>query len=130
MTKEAKALAKIDASMSAAARSHNLDLMVSSYTEDAVLYPPNEPWVSGSAGIKGFWSALITNPNMEGGWVPTHAEVSSSGDMGYTTGEYTLAFKSADGKTSQEKGKYLEVWKKNKEGQWKLIRDMFSPNSK
>ncbi|MBI3653468.1 MAG: nuclear transport factor 2 family protein [Acidobacteria bacterium] len=54
-------------------------------------------------------------------WHPITADVSQSGDLGYTTGPYTLV----DTQTNKliEQGYYFSIWKKQRDGQWKVIVD-------
>jgi ketosteroid isomerase-like protein len=54
------------------------------------------------------------------------ADVSQSGDLGYTYGSYeSKAAKSQDAAT--EKGYYARVWKKDQAGTWKLVADIAKP---
>jgi len=54
-------------------------------------------------------------------WKPLSAEVSASGDMGFTYGIYELHVKNEISKP--QKGTYLSIWKKNPDGKWKLWLD-------
>lgn len=56
-------------------------------------------------------------------WVPMDADVSSSGDLGYTYGRYELM---AGKNGPAENGNYLRVWKKQKNGKWKVVLDVMS----
>ena len=44
----------------------------------------------------------------------------------YTSGTTEMNFKDASGKTNHDKGKYLTVWKKQADGSWKVLYDMFN----
>ena len=57
-------------------------------------------------------------------WTPKKAEVSKSADMGWTWGTYTFKAKDENGANIQRKGKYLNVWKKQIDGTWKVIADI------
>lgn len=57
-------------------------------------------------------------------WKPVAGEVSTSGDMGYTWGEYTVSTVDAEGVVQKNYGKYLNVWKKNSEGKWRVLVDI------
>ena len=57
-------------------------------------------------------------------WTPIHAEMSASGDLGYTYGNYIYTAKNKDGKLIANYGKYTSIWKKQKDGQWKVVVDM------
>ncbi len=51
-------------------------------------------------------------------WNPQHAEVSESGELGYTYGIYALRSTMGD---SIVFGSYANVWKKQSDGNWKLL---------
>ena len=57
-------------------------------------------------------------------WEPKKAEVSGSGDMGYTWGTYTVTSEDEKGLKSTSYGKYLNVWKKQNDGSWKVLIDI------
>jgi ketosteroid isomerase-like protein len=57
-------------------------------------------------------------------WTPVKAEMSASGDLGYTYGNYIYTVKNKDGKVVVNYGKYTSIWKKQKDGQWKVVVDM------
>lgn len=70
---------------------------------------------------------------MEGGggelsWYPLAADVSKSGDMGYTWGRYTFTSTTPEGETVVSHGKYMSVWKKQRDGTWKVVLDGGSGN--
>jgi ketosteroid isomerase-like protein len=52
------------------------------------------------------------------------ADISSSGDMGYTYGTYEFASSDRNGKPVVDHGKYTTIWKKQKDGSWKVVLDM------
>lgn len=51
-------------------------------------------------------------------WEPKGADISSSGDMGFTYGVYKVA--TAD---TTLQGTYLNVWRKQEDGTWKFVVD-------
>ena len=51
-------------------------------------------------------------------WKPSAAEVSSSGDLGFTYGIYFL-----DMRDTTLSGTYVSIWKKQADGKWKFILD-------
>ena len=58
-------------------------------------------------------------------WTPLFAEVSLSGDLGYSYGTYELREKTG-ARALSEKGNYARVWKKVN-GYWKLVVDVADP---
>ena len=57
-------------------------------------------------------------------WTPVKAEMAASGDLGYTYGNFVFAGKDKDGKLVKHYGKYTSIWKKQKDGHWKVVVDM------
>jgi uncharacterized protein (TIGR02246 family) len=128
MSAEAKALAKLDDDWSAAAATRDAKRVASFYAEDAIAYPPNEPVAVGRVGAEKVWAAYFADPSYNLSWKTMHAEV--AGALGYTAGTYEDSFKGPDGKKIQGKGKYLCVWKKQSDGTWKAIHDMWNTDLK
>ena len=125
---EAKALAKLDDDWSAAAATRDAKRVASFYAEDATAYPPNEPGAVGRAGAEKVWATYFADPTYKLSWKTTYAE--ATGALGYTVGTYEDSFKGPDGKTVNGTGKYLCVWKKQNDGTWKAVHDMWNTDSK
>ncbi len=125
---EAKLLAKLDDDWSKAAATRDAAKVASFYAEDACAYPPSEPLATGRAAAQKVWAAYFADPSFTISWSTTKSEV--EGNLGYTAGTYEDSFKGGDGKVVHEKGKYLCVWKKQKDGSWKAIQDMWNADAK
>jgi ketosteroid isomerase-like protein len=92
------------------------------YIDDScVILRPNRLPVIGREKITEMYSnpdtSLILN------WEPLFADISSSGDLGYTYGIYTLEMDSPEGTIVTKEGTYATIWKKDKEGNWKFVLD-------
>ena len=76
----------------------------------------------GPANAKKLWSSY---PAFEGifSWSPSYAEMSISGDWGYTTGYFEHRPKSIKDSVD-EAGQYTTVWHKNVSGEWKYLIDI------
>ena len=57
-------------------------------------------------------------------WTPIKAEMAASGDLGYTYGNYVFTGKNKEGKLVSSYGKYTSIWRKQKDGQWKVVVDV------
>ena len=55
-------------------------------------------------------------------WEPVFADVSRSGDLGYTTGPFTLK-QNATGSPGPDRGYYFTIWKRQTDGLWKVVVD-------
>jgi ketosteroid isomerase-like protein len=61
-------------------------------------------------------------------WLPQYAEVSASGDFGYTTGPWIFQQNSVQDSVVAS-GHYTTVWHVNKEGDWKFLVDLGTNNN-
>jgi ketosteroid isomerase-like protein len=120
------ALKELDAQWSKAAAAKDLDKTVSYYADDAIVLPPNAPAATTKEAIKGVWKGMITNPGFAGGWKATRVEVARSGDLAYLNGTYDFTLNDAKGKPVKDIGKYVEVWKKQADGSWKTVADIWN----
>jgi ketosteroid isomerase-like protein len=97
------------------------------YTEDAVAFPPNEDRVAGRESVQKMWQgwidAGVTDLTLKS------TQVEESGNLAYEEGTYSVKIPGSDGKTSEEIGKYIVVWKKGADGEWRMHRDIWNTNS-
>jgi ketosteroid isomerase-like protein len=56
-------------------------------------------------------------------WTPTDALMGPSGDMGYTWGHYEGHSKDANGNPVTTSGRYMTIWRKGPDGEWKVVLD-------
>jgi uncharacterized protein (TIGR02246 family) len=125
---DAKILMKLDQEWAKAAAKKDLEQVIALYADDASAYPPNEPLAKGRAAIRKVWSGYFSDPSFQVSWKTTKSE--ASGELGYTVAAYEVSFNLPDGKPGKEVGKCLCVWKKQKDGHWKALHDMWNSDSK
>ena len=92
---------------------------------DGVMLPPNAPAAADQAAVKKVFEGFFAMKDFKLTWTPTAVMASSSGDLGFSSGTYDLSF-SNNGKPAHDKGKYVTVWKKQADGSWKVVRDIFN----
>ncbi len=94
------------------------------YAEDACLFPPNSPIISGRAEMAKFFKHSYETYGLKGGKFITK-NIYGDGKE-YVTEEGLWQSFDANGKLFDD-GKFLVLWKKTKNG-WKMFRDSFSSN--
>ncbi|MGH3697474.1 MAG: YybH family protein [Pseudonocardiaceae bacterium] len=101
-----------------------LDATVSYYGDGAVLFAPSAPIARTKDEIRQTWMQFFAS-------IPagatlssktTKVEVARSGDLAYTTGTYAVGLNNA----AIDKGKFVDVWKKQADGSWKAVIDIFN----
>ena len=100
-----------------------MDGFMSFFADDAVVLMPNVGPVKGREAIRKTKVAGFARPGFSLRWKPEYADISASGDLGYTYGPYTLTFLDAAGKKVTRTGRYFTIWKKQKDGSWKVVID-------
>lgn len=85
---------------------------------------PNRPLLTGSAAIEKFIAQSFQLQDYDIAWHAKKAAVAGSGELGYTTGSYEMRFRPARGKMFFDKGKYLMVWQKQPDGEWRVLFDI------
>ena len=116
----AEDLIELDREFSALSRERGIKHAFLEYAADsAVLLQPNTMPIVGKKSIsEAFESFSDTGFILT--WEPLYGAISKSRDMGYTYGLYTSYIK-AD--SSVERGKYVTIWAKQKDGTWKYVLD-------
>ncbi len=91
------------------------------FAEDAVTLNNGKPAVLGRARIAG--NATWKPSEYQLTWQPSGAQMGPSGDMGYTWGHYDGTSKDRNGNPVTVGGRYITIWKKLPNGQWKVAMD-------
>jgi len=96
---------------------------MSYYADDSVEVPNGGPLIKGKVEIaKGM--GFLDDRSNQLLWTPVGADISASGDLGYTYGTFEFHSKNKEGKPVVDYGKYTSIWKLQKDGSWKVVLDM------
>jgi ketosteroid isomerase-like protein len=122
-TVNADTLRQLEAEFMKAAAERGSQGYLSYYADDSVELPNGGPIIQGKVNIaKGM--GFLDQKDNHLTWMPIGADISASGDLGYTYGTYEFGSKDKDGKPVVDHGKYTSIWKKQKDGSWKVVLDM------
>ena len=122
----AAAVRKADAAWSAAAGTSNVDAWMAFYGADAIVRLPNEPLASGKEIVRHAVTRLLALPNLSVAWRPLKVEMAPSGDLAYVIGTYDLRSGDSRGAPLSNRGRLLEIWRKQTDGAWKCIVDAWN----
>ena len=98
------------------------------YTDDAILMPPNNSPVRGKQAIEKYL-AEIGSQLQASNFQLSILEVDVQGDTTIVRGTYSSSF-TVPGTDApmEDRGKTLNVWKRQADGSWKLHRDIWNSN--
>lgn len=123
---ERSTLRNADAEWSNVTGAKDVDGYVAAVAENGSILPPNTPILTGSEAIRQSAAEMMANPGFALGWKPTTVEVSTAGDLGYIVGTYESTLQDVQGNLVTDRGKYVTVWKKQPDGKWKVVADIFN----
>jgi len=122
------AIRTASAAWSHAATAKDLDKSISFYADDAVQLPNKAPAAKGKENIRKNWAPMLALPGPGLSWQTSSVEVARSGDIAYETGSYDFVTTDKKGKSSDVKGKFVVVWKKQNDNSWKVAVDTDNPD--
>ena len=96
------------------------------YAEDAQVLAPNQPVIAGKAQIRPFIRGLIDAGLTEMTLDPSL--ISGSGDLAYSVGKYRMTLHPAGADRIEDKGKYVVVYRRQADGSWRAVADIFNTN--
>jgi ketosteroid isomerase-like protein len=92
------------------------------FADDGVIFTP------GPTNAKEFYAKRQVPPNPPPfmlDWEPAYADVSRAGDLGFTTGPFSITDNAKHAVTDH--GTFFSVWEKQKDGAWKVVLDFGVP---
>jgi uncharacterized protein (TIGR02246 family) len=105
----------------------NVDQTLSYYADDAWVYPQNAPIAKTADQRRSVWAAFFATPgasDMEGDI--QRVEVARSGDLAVAYGTFAMTMNDKKGKPITETEKNVVTWKKQADGKWKAIADIWN----
>lgn len=105
-----------------AATRADFSVMAKTFEADGLMLPANAPLLNGVQKIEKWARALppITKLTLE------PIEIVGDGATAWARGRYSLAMAAPGQPEMADTGKYLELWRKQADGSWKIYRDIFN----
>ena len=116
----------LDGDWAKTAAGKDLEQTVAFYSDDAVVFPPNSTSAATKEAIRNAWKEMFATPGFVINWQPNKVRVGKSAEMAWVSGTYEVTMNDASGKPINDRGKYLEVWQKQTDGNWKCAADMWN----
>jgi uncharacterized protein (TIGR02246 family) len=127
-TREAdeRAIREIEIEWSKAAVAKDVERYMSFYADDASVFRPGNPTVTGKDATRKGLDAFFAVPGASFSLQTAKVVASRSGDLAYTYGTYAATMNDAKGKPVNDKGKYVVVYRKQPDGKWKVVADIYN----
>jgi len=106
----------------------DMDKIVAHYADDGTVLLSNAPTMVGKDAIRAGMKDAVADPKFSLDLKTVKVNVSKD-DLSYSQGTYSTS--ATDPKTKKvmaETGRYVEVYKKQADGSWKIVEDINSPD--
>jgi ketosteroid isomerase-like protein len=123
------AIMKADSAWDRASEAKSVEGWLSFYTDNAIMMPPGENVCKDKTSREASIKNMFAIPGVSLRFQSSKVEVSRMGDLGYAAGVYQWSTKDVKGKDYHETGKYCETWKKQADGSWKCIVDIWNADA-
>ncbi|MGD0567205.1 MAG: DUF4440 domain-containing protein [Candidatus Sulfotelmatobacter sp.] len=107
-----------------ACNTRQLDELIELYAADALVLRSNLPPIRGAMAVREFFFSSLEAGLGEVAVEPMRVEV--VGDLAHEVGRYSALVPGTVGKRREERGKYLWVFAKQSNGDWKLVSECWS----
>lgn len=121
MTRNEAAVRRLTQEWILACNTRQLEELTGLYAADAVILRSNLPPIRGAAAVREFFFSSLEAGLGEVALDPVRVEV--VGDLAHEVGRYSALVPGTVGKRREERGKYLWVFARESDGDWKLIAE-------
>lgn len=118
----AQSLMETDREFDRATAANGAEAWLSYFTDDGLLLPVGHHMVIGKEAARQFLVERFATPGFALRWEPVDAYI--SGDLAYTYGVWKSSRLGAEGKAEVSYGKYVTIWKRQRNGPWRVALDI------
>lgn len=116
---------KLGAAFTDAFNQGDIAAVAAMYSDDAMVFPPDSDMVQGRSAIEAMWKGTRDSGMKDLAF--TVLDVHSSRDLAVEVGKADFKIQLANqAEPSSQTVKYVVVWKRQKDGAWKLFRDIWN----
>ena len=123
---EKEALLKRDNEWHAAvAEKKDIAKITSFFASDGIMIGSGQSTAAGGVALTQAVEALVSGPDFQDEWKWDRVELSPDGKLAYLVGNTTITIANADGQPVTSRARLLNVWRKDPDGIWRCVVDMW-----
>ena len=127
LERERKRLLQRDAEWAAlASEGREVDRMLSFWTDDARVYPPGLPVVSGTVALRSYVEGALAIPGFHTTWTSSEANLSPDGRLAFVLSTNSVTMPGPDGRLRTTSGRAVTVWRREPDGEWRCAVDIWN----
>jgi ketosteroid isomerase-like protein len=109
-----------------ASEGNDVERMLSYWTEDARIYPPGLPVVSGKAALRAYVQSALAIPGFHITWTTSDASISPDGQLAYLLSRNAVTLTGPQGRPITAHGRAVTVWRRDPDGVWRCVIDIWN----
>jgi ketosteroid isomerase-like protein len=109
-----------------ASEGRDVEKAASYWADDAVIIPQGQPVIEGKPAIRAFVTNVFHTPGFHIHWVSEKPVFSPDGNLAYLRSTTMTTVPSADGKPINILSRGITVWRRDIDGQWRCIVDIWN----
>jgi len=113
-----------------ATNAKDIEQWASFLAPNAIFHPPNHPALNGNAEIKEYYLESFADERFSLVCNQDTVEVSEAEDFAWSKGSCEATFTGPDGKEARGKSKWVKVWERQSNGEWKCKINSWSSSIK
>jgi uncharacterized protein (TIGR02246 family) len=123
---EGEKLMQLSRDWSDVVKTGDLEKIIEDWADDAVMMVPGMSPLRGKEAIRGYVKAGLEIPGFSVKWEPLEVFVSDNGDMAYMIERNEMIVNDSLGSPIVTYNKTVTVWRKDDDGNWKNVIDMWN----
>jgi ketosteroid isomerase-like protein len=127
LERERQRLLELDQEWAAlAAAGQDVERILSFWTDDARIYPPGMPTVSGKAALRRYVEGALAVPGFHIRWTSSEATLSPDGQLAYVFSNNAVTMPGPAGKLVTTRGRAVTLWCPDAGGEWRCAVDIWN----
>jgi len=127
MSSDRERLLERDAEWAAlASEGRDVEAILSYWTDDAVVFVPGLPPVSGKDALREYVLNSLNIPGFNISWKSTDVQVSADESLAYMFGQNKVTMNGPDGASFTSEGRAVTIWRFEADGKWRCAVDIWN----
>lgn len=127
LERERKRVLQRDADWAALSSSgQDVDRILSFWTEDARVFAPGMPALSGKAALRSYVEGALAIPGFHITWTTSEASLSPDGQLAYLLSTNSVTMPGPEGQPVTTRGRAVTVWHREEDGNWRCAVDIWN----
>ena len=109
-----------------ASEGRDIERILSFWTDDAVVLPPDLPAIIGKAALRQYVESSLQVPGFRITWSTDEAVLSPDGQFAYLLGNNAVTMDDPTGQPVTTKGRAVTIWLRGTDGEWRCAVDIWN----